>query len=536
MKVGGVMIDSQSHTKGYLVAYHLGFQEAIEGATKPWEKDPYFASHPTFDSAVDEVVDWLAYPGTLKIGISRYDGYLGEVKDASAQIAIALGWRALVNRKWYQPLLASIVLTGTLKVADCSEGVSDILIGEVACIEKKTDTYDMNRNANGACFRLFVMPASQEPDPALVHVRVLRARSIEELEQRLTEFWSRAAFARLQRADMIAEFIFGGWWAGVLGMVVIVLSWYWLQDYWYAFIVLFLSCGFVGSLVMLLAAETKRMDADELQRNYHDAHDFESLLILESDQYVLEDYNGSKEAWAAMLERAGQLVRLAPAKWFCLWALKRFQTGQSAPPRPRSGIPFMPWASVSSWLWVSFLIAMLVFVSFCPFSNRLAEAVAGQSSVRDVKVQYRAADGSVVLPKRDADSVLLVGGIGELLARADAAPRAGRRLRISCASPSGAESMDNILPSGRQGEACVLVPLSGCVDKPGPTVNCELPMSGEVSVTYNLPASSRSRVKVIVELITSRNLPLASFTEQLRWDPKLGNYDASSVIHEGGKQ
>jgi hypothetical protein len=73
------------------------------------------------------------------------------------------------------------------------------------------------------------------------------------------------------------------------------------------------------------------------------------------------------------------------------------------------------------------------------------------------------------------------------------------------------------------------------MNKAGMVMDCELPASGTITLTYYVRASPRTTVHVTAKLLTGRMLPLDSRSEFLRWDPKLGN-PASSEIQEGGQQ
>lgn len=522
---GGVLIAGRDGAEAYLISYSLGLKE--DESAGLWDKTPYFASHPTFDTAVDEVANWLAYPGTLSIGISRCSpGYLGQVEDSSAQLALAVGWRALINQKWYAPLLRHIVFTGALELSCGSCAIS----GVIGNLEGKITHYAANRRAHAKHFRLFVLPQCKEPQIAAV--RVLRSDSIDDLERRLIGAWSRAAFYHLRRATILLAFTSGQWPLAALLSLVVATSWYWLPDYWYGLIVFMLVVGFIFGLSRLLAAEAKRMDDEERQQNRHNVVKFEDLLDIDQEHRLsdVDKTEGvSKTAWVEMLTHLSCLVRSAPAKWFCRWACDKAKRSREFP--QGSTVPFFPWRSTNPYLGVTCVVGLLAFVTLCPLRRTVAEILSGGSQI-DLKFRYRASDGSLASPERDNNGTLLVASVGDLSIRTDPAPRAERKLRISCASPSGVESIDNVRPRASQVDDCMLFSHdTSCSAERGTSISCIVPASGELRFSYHFAESSRAKVTVVLELVTNRNDRLASLRESARWNPELGNPDADGVAH-----
>ena len=526
-KIGGILVNSGSPDTAYLVEYPVQYEPAngvkiiVDGG---------FIPLPNFKKALDEGGHWLCdslqLTGILRVTVERCDKTpLIAVDDTSAQLPVIFVWDALINQKWYLALLEKVLVTGALGGPTLTGTVNTIVRG----MPSKLRAFRAFRNANGRRFWLLIIP--NNPNDPLFDERVLRIDSLADLETKIVRIWARAAFVRLRHPLAILEYLLGSWWMMMIAVLAIASLWLCLSPPYYLAVAPLFYGSSLAWVRRAMRLESERMDSDEREQNRHTAIDFEDPFP--------HGRTCPREGWLEMFGKAHDMVRRKSAKRVCRWAIMKVEKARKLSPQLLSNAPSRAWrGDWSHWAPVILLAGTVSFLTYSPFRYALAEYVPGPAGVRQQELYYHANDGWRSAFARDSNGVLLVGDHGVLDIWIDTKARTGRRLRVSCAAPSGVESGDSIVPNTKTVDQCELDDTGNlCNAKRADSLICELPADDHLEIGYYLLPSARSaKFTMSTELLTHFNGPLAVAREFVRWDPELGTIASGSLAQEGAKQ
>jgi hypothetical protein len=505
--VGGVMADVATPDVGYLVTYKLTY--GVPRCCLCVTFDKHIVVHSSFQEPIRSAASWVHSKATtpareIQVSVARCDEeYPGDVEDASAQLAIAFLMRGVAREMWYLPLIERIVMTGVL----CDPITGDVK-PHVGYLETKVRTFRDKRYAWGFRWLLMVVPDNGEDD---FEARVVRARSLDQLERALVSVWARAALERISQPWTILEYLIGNTWFAITVSVLLPIFWLWLPIESLA--VAAAACYGVSVLVLfrILKKERTRLDDEERKLHRHRCREF--------DDPFPPNAKCPAGGWLKMLRSVADMVRSPLARRLCEWAAIRVERTQLAlDSHPFASAPWRAWRfSFLHWVPLLLIVASFSFWWVCPLRHAVVEAVVpfptSPASI-DAAIYYDGSNARIGVPVRRDGGEFVVGKTGWLYVRATQKGRSGRRIRVACSGPTGSESTSAVPGSAVPTVTCKVDGIDNSIVRDVSDDDLRIPY------TVFLPSNHRE-FSIGIEEVTHFNRPLTSRRIQLYWDSEL---------------